>query len=442
MPKRIALTLVCALLLCSCNVSPGIDGLLSPPRLTAEQSDVYDALEMAVGTDAFKLKYPRRGDFLSACILHDIDRDGAMEALAFYELTVAGDTSTWMSVLSERDGVWKSIMNIPGDGTDVDLVDFAAVTSDSADNIIVGWSVAGRDDMVCAVYSYNGSRVDRLTKSDAVKNNNFTYSEMLVTDVDADGLEEIILCTRNAAQNSLMRLVKYRSGRVVTTSDVRLPAGLTGYSQLLFGPLTTGMSAVFADITLSGGGVTTKIAVIDRSIISELTEEDLGIYESFDRPSPTLNCADVNGDGFIDIPLMTPLPGYEEVREGEKLYLTEYKSVIDGSLTTVMRAVVNFNEGYLIRVPESWVGQVTVRRQTDASEWRFVLYDGDLATSTTELLRVKAVSPGDYQDKFETAEYRRVAVRGAREYLAHIPPGSYPGYSLTHSQLESLFSLL
>ncbi|MEG1850308.1 MAG: hypothetical protein RR197_07085, partial [Oscillospiraceae bacterium] len=74
MSKKIVVLLACLLLGgCSVPLGMGMDDLLSPPRLTAEQSAIYDALERAIGTNAFKFKYPRRGAFLSACILRDLD---------------------------------------------------------------------------------------------------------------------------------------------------------------------------------------------------------------------------------------------------------------------------------------------------------------------------------------------------------------------------------
>jgi hypothetical protein len=125
-PKRVAAAVLLSVLLGGCSLQTGIEDLLSPPRLTTEQSMLYDALERAVGTDTFKLRYPRRGSYLSACIFWDINHDGENEAIAFYELTVGGTTSTWMSVLTkDGGGMWRSAMEIPGEGSEIDLVSFA-----------------------------------------------------------------------------------------------------------------------------------------------------------------------------------------------------------------------------------------------------------------------------------------------------------------------------
>lgn len=436
MGKRLAALILCALALCACNLEFSTDALLSPPRLTAEQAAIYDALELAVGTNTFKLKYPRRGENHSACTLADLDRDGVDEAIVFYELTVGGVTSSWMSVLVQQNGVWKSRQEIPGAGSEIDFIDFAPIDNAQRDNIIVGWMLAGQENMTCKAYTYEQSVRESYTDE---------YSEVLIDDIDANGLYELVLCTRNTSRQGTMTLAKCRTGgRIVRTSVVDMPIGMTGYAQLLCGPLTTGLTAIFADITLAGGNATTQIAAVDsgRSVIEGLSDEELGVYESFERVMPTLYCADVNSDGLVDIPVARLLPGYSASGEGDRFYLTEYKSIIGGTLAVVMRAAVNFSEGYMVRFPDAWADAVTIRRQSDTGEWRFVLYNGNLNESTTELLRIKVVSPSDYQDKLETAQYRTLAQKGANSYLAYIPEGDYPGYSITDKQLEQMFSLL
>ena len=49
--RRVAAMLLAVLMLSGCSVQRGVEELLSPPRLTTEQSAIYDALESALGTD-------------------------------------------------------------------------------------------------------------------------------------------------------------------------------------------------------------------------------------------------------------------------------------------------------------------------------------------------------------------------------------------------------
>ena len=429
--------LLSLLMLCACNgIGLGVNELLSPPRLTTEQAAIYDAIALAVGTDAYKLKYPRRGDNLSACVFDDLNKDGKDEAIVFYELTVNGVTSSWMSILFEQDGVWKSRHQLPGEGGEIDFIAFSPIENAARDNIIVGWSVAGQDNLICKVYTYADEGVSVSYEG--------SYNEILIYDVDGNGLNELILCTKNLTKPALMSLIKYRSGRIVRTSEVNMPTAMTDYAKLTCGRLTSGLVAIFADIYLGPDEMTTKIAAVDdrTAIIEALTSEDLGIYESFDRVTPTLTCADVNNDGLIDIPVSYLLPGYSSSVEREAVYRTDYMSVIGGELKTVQRSVVNFAAGYQLRLPESWKDTVTVRRQSETGEWRFVLFDRTLEQSDQELLRIRVTSPSDYQDKFETAEYRQVATKGVNTYQIYIPPTEQTGYAITYEQASRLFSLL
>ncbi|MFV0497388.1 MAG: hypothetical protein ACK5L0_04335 [Candidatus Fimivivens sp.] len=434
---RLLALLLSLLLLSACNgVQLGINELLEPPRLTTQQSAIYDAVELAVGTDTFKLRYPRRGENLSACVLNDLDQDGQDEAIVFYELTVNGLTSSWMSILTEDDGVWKSRYQLPGEGGDIDFVSFAAIENTARNNIIVGWTVAGKNNLVCKVYAYADESAEMRYEGN--------YNEILIDDVDGNGLAEMVLCTKNLTKSAVMSLIKYRSGRIVRTSEVKMPTAMTDYAKLSYGKLTSGLNAVFADIYLGADEMTTRIAVVDdqKSIIEPLSNEELGIYESFDRATPTLTCADVNGDGLIDIPISSPLPGYSTSEEREVVYLTEYMSILAGELKCVQRSVVNFAAGYQLKLPDGWKDSVTVRRQSDTGEWRFMLFDKSIENASVELLRIRVVSPSDYQDKFETTPYSVVGTKGVNSYQIHIPEEGYPGYSITYEQAQSLFSML
>ncbi|MBQ4538790.1 MAG: hypothetical protein II995_04190 [Oscillospiraceae bacterium] len=435
--KKIIPALLSVLMLTSCSgLQFGVNELITPPRLTAQQSEIYDAIELAVGTDAFKFRYPRRGENLSACVFHDLDHDGDEEAIAFYELTVNGTTSSWMSILDEDKNGWKSRNQIPGEGGEIDFVSFAPVENENSSNIIVGWNASGQEGNICKVYGFANDAVTLSFEGE--------YDEVMIKDVDGNGLDELLLCTKGRTRNGIMSLVKYRSGRIVKTSEVELPSAMTGFEQLTYGKFTSGLSAVFADIYLGSDEMTTFVAAVDerRSVISELRSEDIGIFESFERPVPTLCSNDVNGDGLIDIPISILLPGYEESGEQQPLYLTKYKTVKQGELENASSYIVNFAAGYQFKMPESWDEKVTVKRLSEANEWSFCIFNKSLHESTTELMRIRVISPSSYHDKLETAKFETVAQKGINSYQIYIPSGSYPGYSITMQQAKNLLELL
>lgn len=435
MLKKLFSLLLCAVLLSGCMPNFTTDSLLSPPKLTPDQSKLFSALEAAVGSNNFKLKYPRRGEYLSAFILEDIDDDNIPEAIAFYELTVAGATSTWMSILvQDAEGEWRSAVQVPGPHSEVDFIRFAPITQLERKNIIVGWSASKREDMQASVYLFTGNQVATMFTE--------VYDELLTTDVDRNGLHELLLFTKNYIKPAAIRLAKFSASRVSIVSEVNLPTSTIGFENVGYGALATGLNGVFADVNLDNGLITTIIATVDRSTLTELFAEDFGLHTSFERRPPSLSISDVNNDGYLDLPQNELLPGYGSQSDLDKLYLSKFYSIVEGSLVPTTYAIVNHKAGYMLKVPPAWEGTVTVLPQADTNEWRFVIYGGSLAQSELELLKIKAVSPGDYVDKFDTTEYRTIATRGSTTYLAYIPDESYDQLSISYEDLEQLFRLL
>ena len=91
-------------------------------------------------------------------------------------------------------------------------------------------------------------------------------------------------------------------------------------------------------------------------------------------------------------------------------------------------------------MPDSWVDRVTVRRVTETNEWQFILYEGDLAQSSTVLLSLRVSSHQDYQDKFSTGIYFPLATKGIFEYTASIPTADHP-LSITQEEVRARFWL-
>jgi hypothetical protein len=302
--------------------------------------------------------------------------------------------------------------------------------------VIVGWSGAGQEETALVVYSFEGARIERL------HNGSFAYNEMLLVDVDQNGLFEMVLCTKGGEQPPSMQLMRYRAGRLDVVGEVLLNSGIKQFIRLQYGHLTKGLSAIFADVLMDGDIVETQIAAVEGASLVEITSSDLGIEEGLKRPSPALNCADINNDGLIDIPVMSALPGYEREQDGEPIYMTEYVSLVDASLVSVERMVVNFAGGYRVHLPDAWVDSVTVKSRFDTKEWRFILYAGSLASSDIELLRIKVVSPSDYQDRLETADYRLLVTKGVNRYMVYLPENVLPGYTITYEQLNEMLTLL
>ena len=291
--KLVAMLLVIGLF-SGCTTSLDATTLIKPPKLTADQSELYSALEDALGSHSFKLKYPLRGDYRSAFILKDLDYNGTEEAVAFYELSVSGVSSTWMAVLAKDGDRWYPSVQVPAISNEVDFISFAKVTQSDKDNIIVGYADSKGENLTAAVYLYNDGKLPTMYTDD--------YNELITMDFSGNGLEEIVLFNLGYDRSPAIRLAGYSGGRITKFSDVMLPNATKSFYSVGAGKFADGLSGVYADIMLDNKSVTTIIAMVSDNMMTEVFAEELGLKDSFDRVTPTPSVSDIDRDGYLEMP--------------------------------------------------------------------------------------------------------------------------------------------
>lgn len=153
-----AAVLALCLALTGCmKIENTIEDLMSPPKLSEEQENIFAALYASAGDD-ISLKYPKTGENRSAFVMKDLDSDGVNEALVFYTSNIMGD-NVRINVLDCINGEWVSLYECVGMGPEVESVSFPHMTSAEAGNIVIAYNMLNRKDKVIAVYSYNSERI-------------------------------------------------------------------------------------------------------------------------------------------------------------------------------------------------------------------------------------------------------------------------------------------
>ena len=81
----VAVALAISLLFSGCSLSAlDAQSLMRPPRPTGERAQIHDELEKSAGANP-TLKYPSRGEYRSAIIMHSLVSAGQEDAIAFSE---------------------------------------------------------------------------------------------------------------------------------------------------------------------------------------------------------------------------------------------------------------------------------------------------------------------------------------------------------------------
>lgn len=421
-----------------------VENLMHPPALTKEQLDISTALEQAIGDDDIKYKYPETGEHRSSFLFYDLDGDGQDEALVFYQASSKG-SSTWMNILDKKEDRWVSVFDIasPNGETEVDFISFQPLLEDGS--IVIGWTDDYMNDKCAVVYRYDGTTLTDVFQED--------YDFLSFTDLNNDGtLDMISVSSDSFYEESLISLISASSDITGTTvlerkSILELPYGSAEIVSVQIGYTDSVTPALFIDSSIN---VSRNETIMVSQIITahgeelvnllDIPDSETALSEATIRPTSTL-CQDIDGDGIMEVPTVSPLPGYEG--EEDVLYLTTFNRLgIGGIWQPMVHCVINEDHRYMVKFPDQWIGAVTIISQPESNEWSFIRYNGSLDDSSALLLRLKVYSVKDYHDRFESDYFNLLGQQGLFEYYAHIPENREDPLAISSLDLDEMFEFV
>ncbi|MDE6596812.1 MAG: hypothetical protein K2K44_12500 [Oscillospiraceae bacterium] len=417
-----------------CSFAGSVDLLLSPPKLSAEQTAVYEALVRSAGKDV-KLQYPRYGEYRSAFVFADIDGDEGDEALVFYEKTgeSEGAGNVRINVIDMIDGEWRSVYDHAGVGTVIDRIIFADIGSSEKTSVIIGYTLlSGEKNAV--VYSYEDGRLF----SDYSDN----YSTMFVLDMDRDGLDNLVLIRPgNQLKKASMSLVSRsgEDGSVAETGSIALDESAVDFVNVISGYVGTGTPAIFID-GLTGGQLTTEIIYsMNGSLRNPLYLGESGMIENTRRQAGYLS-TDIDLDGIVEIPTRSPLPGYVSGSR-ESLYSTDWNVFDNYSIVKKYSSYYSIADGYCFIFPSRWDGVVTAKKDDAAGDIVFYRFQTDITNSSTELMRIAVA--GDYEtDAYIENGYTLLKSNNHTNYFVKLPDIEYDPLVLTSTEINNNFYII
>lgn len=445
MKRKIAALLALCLMLCGCSAGVSIENMLTPPRLLAEQNEIYDELKKSVGQNV-KLKYPRSGDYRSAFVIYDIDDEEGDEALVFYEgkNAAAGESALRLKFLDKNNGKWEAVYDLACAGSEVESISFARLGTGNAVDIIIRYTLLNQSEKAFSVIRYS-NRVPTTLYSSA-------YSCLEVFDINGDGMDELVtVATDKTLNTSTAMMFTNSENGFEKLSETALYGGAVDYLRVTKGSLNENTQALFFDYSKGGGQSGTDVLYCygnrlfcpdsvgqnpQSSIISRLVNDYMSeIY-----------CYDIDGDGFIEIPSTTPLPGYEVLTLPEQLCAVMWYTVSDDNFTAKYYSYFSGKYRFALMFPSRWQGVVTAVPDFANNEIVFVSYDeekGLVVDDTTELMRIRAV---DKDDEKALAASKKMNFLGETEetyFCYSVTKGYMTGkLALTESELNKNFFML
>ena len=460
---------VMVFLLTSCQgLDNDPDAMLMAPKPTGELYGISQALEQSVGSD-IDLKYPKKGQYLSAFTLFDVDGDGEDEAIAFYSFTNNASGDINVSLIDKIDGEWHVVGTGKAAATSVESLSFADLDGNGTMEVIVGWNIFSTVEKQVAAYAAaDGKFTQRLLEN---------YSEFIICNLLEKDYSQILTVLHDAtAKTSTARLMhlKSQSGEIalVEEGNTQLDGNINSYLPPIAGTLASGHPCVYIDAYKGNSSMITEILYymppsgepIEKSAttsgvqratnIAPTVTATGGLFSPFhDEPlfdneitfrQAAMPMWDIDEDGVMEMPSLTEFPGYGTVNDSSKVYLVSWRNYDEKKFTAVKTAVMNYTEGYYITVPESWAttatANITVSRNADHSVMSFYAWDKESGVKGDELFRVHVFTRDAWERRNvdEFGDYFVILADESKVYAGYVFNPQHT-FSMNEMQIKDAF---
>lgn len=437
--KIVALVVVASFCLFGCSpTQTGTDELMAPPKLSVQQTNIYNALEQSSGKN-IKLKYPKKGEFTSAFLVRNLDNEPTDEAIVFYEAPNAQNATLplRMSVLDQREGKWVSTYETGVEASEVEKVSF--ITTDDVVSVIIGFNQTANSEKLVKQYNYNNGILNEVS---TVSCNNFE-----VFDFDADIVNEIVTISAKSGvaeqRRSIATLYEIGAKGFVMQSSVSMDPTVTEYINVNGGKLENGKPALYLDGVKSAAIISTEVIVVENGKLSNLVynrDPDMSLVDKTVRPAG-LASLDFAKKGIYYIPQSVVAPGYEIAPKYQAHSFTEWYSLTYGALQFEQTSYVDYKLGFIFTMPEVWIDRVTIEKSSSESEVLFYRYKNNASDNSEKILSIKAIKKTDYNKSPIQNTHRILKDNGQLMYLYQVFDDSSE-LGISEGMVRQCFNLL
>lgn len=442
----VAVALVISTLFSGCSLSAlDAQSLMRPPRPTGERAQIHDELEKSAD-GSLTLKYPSRGEYRSAIVMHSLVSAGQEDAIAFYQKKGDSAGINVMFIHKQEDS-WKAIGDFNNPASTVDKICFGDVNGDGHDEAVIGWGSNINNSTTICVYYFDRGEIHELKLEQS-------YTEMVVMDFDDDRCDEIFTASVTVGdQPAIARLLRVKDNQPEIVGSANLDTTVTSYASTAAGIISeTGeLKGVVLDGRKSADTLVTEMLYWDE----ETSTLQSPFYDSNAQTSnyttrKTRAVSQSIGDSkIIEIPIVTPMPGYTaDNAPDETSYLTNWHRFDEreGTLVRSVSMVMDYTDGYSFLVPDMWRGKVSTRM--DAATRTLTFYEWVVADETTgsgamgaALLRLQVFTKDKWEKQEGTDGYYQLVDNNNLVFAASIPTPDN-ALSLTINDIKSGFELI
>lgn len=379
MLKKIGvIALACAVLLLSgCFMEPA-ESLYAIPERSEDYYNLQAAIESAMPEGAAYCA-PTAGENQQPVQMADIDGDQMDEAIVYWKSD--GDLPLTVSVFDKRGSRYELVAKADGAGSAFGHVQYAEIDGNPGSEIVVGRQISDRVTQTLHVYSFEN---DALTEVLSVN-----YSECITTDLDANGLADVVLLQASDAQNGVAECYRWTDGQFTRDREARMSAPVSAVRRMIAGEVWEDSPAVFVASEYGEGMIVTDIFGIRGGVFTNLTlSEETDTAVSTVRDYYVYSC-DIDKDGLIELPRLIDLPPIaDEETSANQTVIRWYNLQPNGAEREKWLTYHNYSAGWYLKLPDRLADGLSVKYTTVFETSRGYTF----VQNGTELFTLTAVS--------------------------------------------------
>lgn len=416
--KVLAVLLVVAALFsgCSFHLSSSLDELIAPVAPYGEDAAIAQALDTYA--KKYTLKTCTYGDYTSSFVKKDLNGDGVDEAFAFYEpADTLGTVNLAVMVPQSGGKTWRVTCSVAGKGSDVGELDFADVTGDGKEEILVAWEViSNTSNNILSVYSYDtgdgGIELQTLGED-------LSFSKYACADLNHDGQTELVLFNLPASDTESASAAVYslQDGRLRRLGQTKLDSNVSAYTHILVDSHDADDVVVYADAYKNNASamITEIVYWSDYydTIISPFYDYDTGLTRETFREN-TIECRDIDGDDAVEIPMDAPSPA----GLSDQLTCIDWRVYRDYALFHKVYGLLNHKDGYFLTFDDELFKTAEFLYDDASRELTVQTKDGRV------VFTLKTVFKADYSAS-DHSGYTQIYEKAPFCYLAAVQENDY-----------------
>ena len=365
-------------------------------NLTQKIREVKGKLAQEYGVTEVEDTSVLSGDNTALIQLQDMDGDGQREtAVTFFRVPGAEKPQKIFFFTKGEDDIYTVSAMLEGDGSAIYRVDYADLDGSGYKEVVVSWQMS-TGAYLLGVYSVEApmsrSRLQMANSSKngaaSVQNDDLrgsewmttAYGDYILTDIDQDSRTEVAIVRIDPSlTNSGVDVYGWKDSAFKKLSTAPLSTGVVsvgrGGVEENFINGDPPVRALYVSSELSDGSHVVDVIAYQQG---KLTNISLAPETGISRE--TLSCyvdlepSDVNGDGVLELPQPSPLPGQEDSTASDYWLIDWYQYDSSGQCIEVCTTYHNVTDGWYLIIPDTWKDCITISRYDAISGQRAVIF--------------------------------------------------------------------